>query len=98
MAKSKGMGLLIAMGPKKPSKDDPFEPDDLEEEGPPSGLGAMGSEDEAEEEESDSLGKIAVDPKLKASYEALCDATEDRDYGAMDRAFDDILDRKMAGR
>ncbi len=97
MAKSKGMGLLIAMGPKKSSKDDPFEPDDLEEDGPPSGLGAMGSEDDAEEE-SDSLGKIAVDPKLKASYEALCDATEDRDYGAMDRAFDDILDRKMAGR
>ena len=94
MAK-KGMGLLIAALPKKEKPEssggDPFEPEDDDEE---DSIGSLGGEDDDEGEEM----APAMDAKLEAAYARLCDASDDRDYGEMDRAMSDIIDRKLADR
>lgn len=94
MAK-KGMGLLLAIGPKKEkaadSSADPFEPEGDEDE---DSLGGLGVDDEDEEDD----GAPTMDAKLEDAYARFCDASTDRDYGEMDRALGDIIDRKLADR
>ncbi len=99
MAK-KPMGLLIGVsaGPKKKppaDDDDPFAVDDDD---------MLDDDDEDEDDAGDLVGDDAagdaggLDKGLRDAYDRLCDAMEDRDHVAIDLAFDDIIERKMADR